>query len=71
MTPPFSPADSCGNQRDMSEWAAQFAKPGNHDLMVESCGNGPRGTSPKKAPYTGADYLGLAPSWQVRCHLFL
>ena len=57
--------DSCGNQRDMTQWAAEFAKPGNHDLMVESCGNGPEGTSPKKAEYTGADYLGLAPTWKA------
>eukprot|EP01045_Picozoa_sp_COSAG04_P007551 COSAG04_NODE_397_length_14976_cov_7.007663_8_plen_278_part_00 len=55
--------DSCGNQRDMSRWAALFAKPGRHDLMVESCGNGPEGTDPKHAAYTGPDYLGIAPSW--------
>ena len=26
--------DSCGNQRDMTKWAAEFAKPGRHPLMV-------------------------------------
>jgi alpha-galactosidase len=31
--------DSCGNQRDMSAYAS---------LLVESCGNGPAGTNPKK-----------------------
>ena len=55
--------DSCGNQRDMSKWAALFAKPDRHDLMVESCGNGPEGTDPKHAAYTGPDYLDIAPSW--------
>ena len=59
--------DSCGNQRDMTEWAAAFAQlaQGGRDLLVESCGNGPRGTSPKDASYTGADHLGLAPSWEA------
>ena len=59
--------DSCGNQRDMAEWAAEFAQPawGNRELLVESCGNGPRGTDPKDAAYTGADHLGLAPSWKA------
>ena len=34
--------DSCGNQRDMTEWAAEFAGPawGNRKLLVESCGAG-------------------------------
>ena len=58
--------DSCGNQRDMSKWAALFAQPGRHDLMVESCGNGPEGTDPKHAAYTGPDYLDIAPSWCAR-----
>ena len=59
--------DSCGNQRDMTEWAAEFAElaRGNRELLVESCGNGPRGTDPKDAAYTGADRLGLAPSWEA------
>eukprot|EP00036_Acanthoecidae_sp_10tr_P014824 CAMPEP_0206293884 /NCGR_PEP_ID=MMETSP0106_2-20121207/4365_1 /ASSEMBLY_ACC=CAM_ASM_000206 /TAXON_ID=81532 /ORGANISM="Acanthoeca-like sp., Strain 10tr" /LENGTH=441 /DNA_ID=CAMNT_0053724489 /DNA_START=8 /DNA_END=1333 /DNA_ORIENTATION=+ len=39
--------DSCGDQRDMAEWAEQFAANGR-DLLVESCGNGPNGTNPKK-----------------------
>jgi hypothetical protein len=50
--------DSCGNQRDMAEWAHEFAKPGNHPLMVESCGNGPKGTNPKKDQ-------GLMPAWEA------
>eukprot|EP00035_Acanthoeca_spectabilis_P008907 m.160027 g.160027 ORF g.160027 m.160027 type:complete len:448 (+) comp14544_c0_seq6:62-1405(+) len=39
--------DSCGNQRDMAVWAAQFTLDGRN-LLVESCGNGPNGTNPKK-----------------------
>ena len=31
----------------------------------ESCGNGPNGTDPKHADYTGTDYLGLAPTWRA------
>ena len=56
--------DSCGNQRDMDRWASEFSKPGRHDIMVESCGNGPNGTNPKKDLYTGPDHLGLIPSWR-------
>jgi len=41
--------DSCGNQRDMAEWAAEFAA-NNRTLLVESCGNGPAGTNPKRDP---------------------
>ena len=50
--------DSCGNQRDMTEWASEFAKPGNHPLLVESCGNGPKGTNPKKDQ-------GIMPAWKA------
>jgi hypothetical protein len=39
--------DSCGNQRNMTEWASLFAKE-DHPMLVESCGNGPSGTNPKK-----------------------
>ena len=39
--------DSCGNQRDMAVYAAQFAA-ANATLLVESCGNGPAGTNPKR-----------------------
>ena len=39
--------DSCGNQRDMSAYAAQFAA-ANRTMLVESCGNGPAGTEPKE-----------------------
>jgi hypothetical protein len=39
--------DSCGNQRDMSQWAAQFALR-NQSMLVESCGNGPAGSNPKE-----------------------
>jgi alpha-galactosidase len=38
--------DSCGNQRDMAEYATQFAA-GNATMLVESCGNGPKGSDPK------------------------
>ena len=38
--------DSCGNQRDMSIYAAQFALR-NSSMLVESCGNGPPGSNPK------------------------
>jgi hypothetical protein len=38
--------DSCGNQRNMTEWALRFEVEGR-DLLVESCGNGPLGTEPK------------------------
>ena len=38
--------DSCGNQRDMSVYAAQFALR-NSSMLVESCGNGPPGSNPK------------------------
>jgi alpha-galactosidase len=38
--------DSCGNQRNMTEWASLFAKE-DHPMLVESCGNGPSGTNPK------------------------
>ena len=41
--------DSCGNQRDMATWAADFHA-NNRTLLVESCGNGPSGTNPKKDP---------------------
>lgn len=39
--------DSCGQDRNMSAWAAQFHGAGK-ELFVESCGNGPKGTNPKK-----------------------
>jgi len=39
--------DSCGNMRDMTQYAQQFADV-NRSLLVESCGNGPAGTNPKK-----------------------
>ena len=38
--------DSCGNQRDMAEWASLFAKEAR-PLLVENCGNGPAGANPK------------------------
>ncbi|CAK0873497.1 unnamed protein product [Prorocentrum cordatum] len=38
--------DSCGNQRDMTEWLREFESLGK-TLMVESCGNGPPGSQPK------------------------
>lgn len=33
----------------MASWAERFAAEGR-DLLVESCGNGPEGTNPKKDP---------------------
>jgi hypothetical protein len=39
--------DSCGNQRDMTQYAALFAA-ANATILVESCGNGPVGTNPKE-----------------------
>jgi hypothetical protein len=39
--------DSCGSMRDMTEYAARFAA-ANKTLLVESCGNGPAGTNPKR-----------------------
>ena len=39
--------DSCGDQRDMDQYASRFAAAGK-ELLVESCGNGPKGTNPKK-----------------------
>jgi len=38
--------DSCGNQRDMTEWAREFEASGR-TMMVENCGNGPPGSEPK------------------------
>jgi len=39
--------DSCGNQRDMLEWADLLEAHASQDLLIESCGNGPSGTDPK------------------------
>ena len=39
--------DSCGNQRDMTKYAEEFHK-ANATILVESCGNGPEGSNPKR-----------------------
>merc|ERR1719149_14237 len=38
--------DSCGNQRDMTEWVREFEASGRN-LTIENCGNGPPGSEPK------------------------
>ena len=42
----------------MSQWAGHFSGPGRHDLLVESCGNGPKGTNPKRDE-------GPLPAWRA------
>jgi alpha-galactosidase len=48
--------DSCGNQRDMTKYAELFAA-ANRTILVESCGNGPAGTEPKRDLPPQAAYL--------------
>ena len=50
--------DSCGNQRDMTTYAARFAA-ANRTMLVESCGNGPAGTEPKRDLPPQASYLDM------------
>lgn len=39
--------DSCGSQSDMLAWAGLLEARAPHDMLLESCGNGPSGTDPK------------------------
>eukprot|EP01062_Namystynia_karyoxenos_P054557 TRINITY_DN449_c0_g3_i1.p1 TRINITY_DN449_c0_g3~~TRINITY_DN449_c0_g3_i1.p1 ORF type:complete len:430 (+),score=140.87 TRINITY_DN449_c0_g3_i1:82-1371(+) len=50
--------DSCGNQRNMTEWAQLFAADGR-ELLVESCGNGPAGTEPKRDPSPHPEWVAM------------